>query len=544
MKQQLLMIILLLATVPCFSQTIQTQGSPNRATRYLGGLQADSTLVVPVRNRDSIYPNLPYKGRVQLNSETNVLEYHNGEEWVVTGVNGYGGSGEAVKIEDEIDGYTARVGFPATATADSYWVFPQASSSAQFPIYVPLDINGSVASSGGSVVVGIQGVLNASTSDGMVAGYDRLNFYIPDSSLDIYPNIFTYNSTPDEANFTTVGGVRNDGRTFGPDAIADNDYVTKSQLDESSGNAISPILSGIASYGEDYSANYTDRSLVDKGYVDEVVANNEVNSLKKSVGEYFLTVNLSESLLNNAVWEFPQTDGSDESPTYIIRSVSGQQANSNGELELDLQSAINYSYSSPDQPIAANNRLHFYVTPSEEASSFITWYNYDPSESTFFSVAGIKYDGRAYGPIAVDPEDYIPLSQVENLILDATNEIEPNIDEILANGSTSSIQNTIDLRSDTGFIFAHNTTGNKLELNSNGLEYNGNPLVDKSTLLGYVASATNISFTAHKTASELNTAYPGVYEGFMVKCPNAGVIYIKTALPGQWQLIGATTLNP
>jgi hypothetical protein len=165
-------------------------------------------------------------------------------------------------------------------------------------------------------------------------------------------------------------------------------------------------------------------------------------------------------------------------------------------------------------------------------------------DESYHVVAGIKYDGRAYGPIAVDPEDYIPLSQVENLILDATNEIEPNIDEILANGSTSSIQNTIDLRSDTGFIFAHNTTGNKLELNSNGLEYNGNPLVDKSTLLGYVASATNISFTAHKTASELNTAYPGVYEGFMVKCPNAGVIYIKTALPGQWQLIGATTLNP
>lgn len=82
MKQKILVLIILLTSVVGFSQTIQTQGSPNRATRYLGGLQADSTFVVPVQNRDSIYPNLPYKGRLHVNSETNALEYHNGDSWI------------------------------------------------------------------------------------------------------------------------------------------------------------------------------------------------------------------------------------------------------------------------------------------------------------------------------------------------------------------------------------------------------------------------------------------------------------------------------
>ena len=82
MKQKILILITLLTSVVGFSQTIQTQGSSTRATRYLGGLQADSTFVVPVQNHDSIYPNLPYKGRIQVNSETNALEYHNGEDWI------------------------------------------------------------------------------------------------------------------------------------------------------------------------------------------------------------------------------------------------------------------------------------------------------------------------------------------------------------------------------------------------------------------------------------------------------------------------------
>lgn len=147
------------------------------------------------------------------------------------------------KLEKSIDGYIAQVKFPDNATADSHWVFPQAYSSKESPIYVPLEINGSVASSGGSVSVGMQGVLNASSSDGMITAYDRLNFYIPDTSLDIYPNIFTYNNTSDEMNFTTVGGVRNDGRTYGPDAIDDNDYVTKSQLEEQLAGNTSPFIS-------------------------------------------------------------------------------------------------------------------------------------------------------------------------------------------------------------------------------------------------------------------------------------------------------------
>ena len=690
MKQQLLIIGLLLAIVPCFSQSIQTQGSPKRATHYLGGLQADSTLVVPVRNHDSIYPNLPYKGRVQINSETNLLEYHNGEDWVTTGADGSGDSGEAVKIEDEIDGYTAHVGFPETATADSYWVFPQGYSSAQNPIYVPLEINGAVAGSGGSVAVGIQGVLNASTSDGMVAGYDRLNFYVTDSSLDIYPNIFTYNSTPDEENFTTVGGVRNDGRTFGPDAIAESDYVTKSQLDDALTSTTSPVQSvdeghgigiiitgrndenygnvglgavdlsvsadlsyeygatgdysfaagqyttaqgdysfaagykseangpssvamgslanasggistalgsntitnafastvigynnlpitgtvenspiagspvfiigngtdnitgrsnayvlyndgkstqnGIASYGNDYSASYTQRSLVDKEYVDGVASAG--NSFLQIIqGNTIQRLKFKDNIINSAHFELPDREGMWTFPT----SFNGKTADEvTGEIFLTLEDILSVTQTTPDSPAITNN---LYISSQSSGEQDILIYEQYIDEG-YNIVAGVKYDGRAYGPQAVAAEDYAPLSQIESLITAATGEITLNAEDVFTNGSNVSVPSSLDLRSDAGIFFTHNATGNKLELDSDGLRYNNNQLIDKTALIGYIASATNTTFTAHKTATDLNSAYPGVYEGFMVKCPNAGVIYIKTSIPGQWQLIGATTLNP
>lgn len=742
MQKQLLIIVLILISAVGFSQTVQTQGSPNRATHYLGGLQADSTLVVPVRNRDSIYPNLPYKGRVQLNETTNKLEYHNGEEWVETGSDGVTDSGIAEKMEKEIDGFTAQVTFPDTATSNSYWVFPQAESNEENPKYVPVYINGAVAGSDGSVYVDLPGVISNTLSK--IAPADRLNFYVPSYWMDSFPNIITYSTTLDEQNFTDVGGVRNDGRTYGPAAIAEDDYVTKSQLDQITGTGTSPIVAidegngegyvianrnpdnygavglratdlssnsttdlrgatgdysfaagshtttggdysfaagssteangsastalgqssiangfgslsigynniaitesaengpidgsplfivgngndtstrsnayalfnngnstqyGVASYGGDYSSSYNERSLVDKEYVDNLALEG-VTMLKNSASQYSGIVKLSDMITNNFIWEFPQTDGNLESPTYVIKSISGQQANSYGEVEIGLQSTINYTYSSSIAPVAVNDRLHFYNTPSEALYNFTTFYNYVPNQSIFEPVSGVKFDGRAYGPFAVDNEDYTPFSQVESMIdsaksqalelnednsamifdlgggsktsiealapntgvnailqfpspssdgayrivtningYNADNSGQINIDAngIFNSGATAVVQDVIDLRSDDGLIFTHSASGNKLEVNGDGIEYNDTLLVDKTTLVNYVASATNISYNAPKSATDLNNAYPGVNEGFIVKCPNAGGIYLKTAVAGQWQFIAATTLNP
>jgi len=71
-------------------QTIDEQGNAKRAFKYLGGSWISKALVLPVGNHDALYPNLPMKGRIQINETSSVLEYHDGKVWVSTGAGGDG----------------------------------------------------------------------------------------------------------------------------------------------------------------------------------------------------------------------------------------------------------------------------------------------------------------------------------------------------------------------------------------------------------------------------------------------------------------------
>lgn len=84
---------------------ITTQGATNRAAQFLGAVKVDSVLSVPVRGTNAIYtnPGLPYKGRLQVNKDTNVLQYHNGSTWVNVGSGGGGGGGVETVTGSSVD---------------------------------------------------------------------------------------------------------------------------------------------------------------------------------------------------------------------------------------------------------------------------------------------------------------------------------------------------------------------------------------------------------------------------------------------------------
>jgi len=75
------------------AQVIKDESEPNRATRFLGGLQANKALIIPVGNHNTLYPNLPMTGRVQINSTTGVFEYYDFNKWVPVGTGGGDGCG-------------------------------------------------------------------------------------------------------------------------------------------------------------------------------------------------------------------------------------------------------------------------------------------------------------------------------------------------------------------------------------------------------------------------------------------------------------------
>lgn len=86
MKTRLLTLILFLTCILAIGQTVDDQGNAKRAFRYLGGVWFTTPTVLPTLNRDAIYPNLPMKGRTQVNTDTGRLEYNNGTSWLTLAV--------------------------------------------------------------------------------------------------------------------------------------------------------------------------------------------------------------------------------------------------------------------------------------------------------------------------------------------------------------------------------------------------------------------------------------------------------------------------
>ncbi|MXN90151.1 hypothetical protein GR160_02845 [Flavobacterium sp. Sd200] len=81
MKTKILTLCLFIVSFFAIGQTIDSQGNVNRANKYMGGMWFTTATVLPTGNHDALYPNLPLKGRTQINATTGRLEYNDGNTW-------------------------------------------------------------------------------------------------------------------------------------------------------------------------------------------------------------------------------------------------------------------------------------------------------------------------------------------------------------------------------------------------------------------------------------------------------------------------------
>jgi len=84
MKKRLLLFLMVIVSFTATSQvngTLAPSGTASQGTRFKAGIQSDSLLILPVRKTNTLYPNLPLKGRIQYNSTNNRVEYNNGTSW-------------------------------------------------------------------------------------------------------------------------------------------------------------------------------------------------------------------------------------------------------------------------------------------------------------------------------------------------------------------------------------------------------------------------------------------------------------------------------
>jgi len=84
MKKNILLLLTLFVSFFALAQDpiITTLGATNRAFKYLGGVKVDSCLIIPVQSNNAVYAGLPQKGRIRVNSATNLFQYHNGTTWI------------------------------------------------------------------------------------------------------------------------------------------------------------------------------------------------------------------------------------------------------------------------------------------------------------------------------------------------------------------------------------------------------------------------------------------------------------------------------
>jgi hypothetical protein len=95
MRKKILIFVFALISLSGYSQNdpkITLTGTNNQATIYKGAVGANTAMLLPLGTHAALYPDLPMKGRIQLNAETNKLEVHDGTQWVELG-SGVGASG-------------------------------------------------------------------------------------------------------------------------------------------------------------------------------------------------------------------------------------------------------------------------------------------------------------------------------------------------------------------------------------------------------------------------------------------------------------------
>lgn len=76
-----LLLIILFSPLVINAQIVTAVGSFNNVTKTKGGVMNDSVDVIPIRDTNFLYPNVPLRGRVQMYSQNNRPIYNNGSGW-------------------------------------------------------------------------------------------------------------------------------------------------------------------------------------------------------------------------------------------------------------------------------------------------------------------------------------------------------------------------------------------------------------------------------------------------------------------------------
>lgn len=75
--KKFILFFTLLFSIATFSQSIDPQGSENRAFEYKGGVLIQKGFVLPKASNSALYPNLPSLGRIRTSNDS-LIEYNNG----------------------------------------------------------------------------------------------------------------------------------------------------------------------------------------------------------------------------------------------------------------------------------------------------------------------------------------------------------------------------------------------------------------------------------------------------------------------------------
>ena len=156
-----------MVSLVAIGQTIDEQGNAKRAFKYLGGAWDVKARVLPVGNHDALYPNLPLKGRIQVNESSNLLEYHNGTDWITAG----SGSGDGCAFTPE-----QCAALKALVYSNYSAAFTVTPATGERGVNVPLTLNYNIASNNDNITAasisqGIGSVLsNVNTGAKTVSG--------------------------------------------------------------------------------------------------------------------------------------------------------------------------------------------------------------------------------------------------------------------------------------------------------------------------------------------------------------------------------------
>jgi|GEM_PF-5154806 len=563
MKQKILTLIALFISMAGFSQTVQTQGSPNRATRYLGGLQADSTLVMPVRNHDSIYPNLRYKGRIQINSETNLLEYHNGEDWVnieALGLDQVLTRQSEAEI-DRIFGIEAQEIYLTSDGDINVTTSPEATFNYNGDEILTKDAIGlpnglATLDSGGKIPAGqlpnsimtFEGQWNAATNTplltngtgnaGMVYevttagtqdfGSGTITFSIGDYA--VYGNDGTWYKSINSNDVTSVNGYN---------GVVELEISDIPNLQESLAN-----ISVFQAINEGSGVGYTIANRDPANY--GTIGHRAVDF------SYSSTASTTKGATGPNSVAFGQASTASGANSIAIAQAT---ASGIGAFAMGAGSIASgpYSFSSGFNT-RATQQYSFAVGNNVDATgvySFAAGQNSSASNTGSFAI-GIYTDANGYASIATG--HYNVANAFGSLVVGRYNSPIVNTESSWVLGSPIFIAgNGIDPSTrSNAYVLFNDGTSTQYGIASYGADYSADYTDRSIPDVKWVEDkleklcVTDLSFTSTKSAAELNTAYPGVKAGFEIVAPNvgSGIIYKKTSETGQWIAINGTILNP